>query len=189
MTELTEQQLKSKQVIEDYANDYREQREVYKPIRCEFVEFVGLKAAREAVRYPFDNQKKNPTLDEDIALIGKLAKAGGSHAKVTRGLLVYFRLYAQMGWLVEYLTYRIGVENLSSTSTMHNELKTLTGLALAETKQQGCLTKQYLRMEMISYQALRHIWLDRKNHKHIGFTEGLIPFIESLPYADRLITI
>lgn len=163
--------------------------EVYKPIKLEFVDFVGMKAVREAARYPFDNQKENPSVNDDIALIGRLAKAGGSHAKVTRGLIVYFRMYAQTGWLIEYLTYRIGVENLSSTSTMHNELKSLKGLALAESKQQGILTKQYLRMEMVSYQALRHIWLDRKNHKHIGWVDDMIPFIESLPYAKELITL
>ncbi len=143
--------------------------------------------ASKAVRLP-KKQAREHTREEDIALLSKLVKAGDDHAKAVRGILLYVQIECQVGWLLEYLTYRIGVEGLGSSSSMHGELKHLTGEALAVQKQDDLDQKVYTRIEMISYQALRHMYKARRNHRHPDW--GIFcDFIETLPYADELITV
>lgn len=55
----------------------------------------------------------------DISLLTKLVKAGDEHAKVLRGVIVYAKITAPRLFWQEFDTYRIGVEKLSSGSTMH----------------------------------------------------------------------
>ena len=57
--------------------------------------------------------------DRDIDLVKKLVKNGDEHAKVLRGVLAWASITAPRAWWQEFDTYRIGVEKLSSESTMH----------------------------------------------------------------------
>lgn len=55
----------------------------------------------------------------DLDLMNTLVKRGTEHAKVTRGIMVWAKITAPRFWWQEFDTYRIGVEKLSSESTMH----------------------------------------------------------------------
>ena len=56
---------------------------------------------------------------KDVELVKNLIKNGDEHAKVMRGVLAWAKITAPRGWWQEFDTYRIGVEKLSSESTMH----------------------------------------------------------------------
>lgn len=55
----------------------------------------------------------------DLSLMNTLLKRGPEHAKVLRGVMAWARITAPRMWWQEFDTYRIGVEKLSSESTMH----------------------------------------------------------------------
>ena len=61
----------------------------------------------------------HPILGEnDLKLLGNLAKAGGSHAKSRRKIVVYADITAPLYWWKQMDTYKIGTVS-DSTSTMH----------------------------------------------------------------------
>lgn len=158
----------------------------YKPLIITELEIVGIGHSLKAMRLPKDKQDPNPYLSRDCALASRLIKAGPDHAKFTRGILVYVKLEMQAGWMVEFETYRHGVECLSTSSSMHNELKALSGVALAEQKQADLVEKVYTRICTISYQALRSMYRARRNHRHPDW-QIFCDWVETLPYFTDLI--
>jgi hypothetical protein len=154
---------------------------------------------------------------KDIQLISKLVKAGDEHSKVLRGLIVYADFELPRYIWSEFDTYRIGKECLSSESTMHTILNEdvteddfeYCGLDLSEIidiisdikaqtiprsekkmEIKSILPESYLqtRTLMLSYQALRRIYFQRRHHELIQWQE-ICNWIKELPYSKELITI
>lgn len=158
--------------------------------------------------------------EEDIKLMSKLVKAGDEHAKVIRGIMVYFDLTLSRGIWQEMDTYRIGRETLCSESTMHTLLKDDLSIndfesdeysekyieyfikLVDEIKTSGYsagekriaiknrLPESFLqtRTLVMSYQALRRIYFQRRNHS-LPVWKVICKYIETLPYSKELITI
>jgi hypothetical protein len=122
----------------------------------------------------------------DSNLAGRLIRAGSDHAKALRGVIVWLRMEMQTGWMIEYETYRMGVECLSTSSTMHGELKGMRGPELAEAKQAGLEDLVYTRIVTVSYQALRAMYRARRKHRHPDW-QIFCDFVETLPYFTKLI--
>jgi len=166
--------------------------EPYKPLEITFRRIAGIEEAIQDMRLP-----KNSLNDsifkphfilgpKDSRLARGLVLAGPDHGKFTRGIMIWLRLKMQAGFMIEFETYRIGVETLSTTSSMHNELKKLSGSKLANQKQKDLVEKVYTRGLTISYQALRAIYRARRHHRHPDW-QIFCDFIETLPYFDILI--
>lgn len=125
---------------------------------------------------------------KDIQLLQKLVRSGDEHGKVMRGIEVWFEINAPRYFHVELDTYKIDAERLSSESTMHCECKNFSGEELQQAK--GEIKESHLqkRIWKMSYQTLRRLYFQRKNHRlpewHI-----FCNWIESLPLASELITI
>ena len=158
----------------------------YKPLLVRELKVVGLGDSLRAMRLPKDKQKET-SLEDDLQLARKLIKAGPDHAKFTRGILVYAELHMQVGWMIEFETYRHGVECLSTSSSMHNELIATSGAELAAEKQAGLQEKVYTRICTMSYQALRAMYRARRNHRHPDWQIFCHDFVEKLPYFNSLI--
>jgi hypothetical protein len=165
-------------------------REVYKPLEISktMVNIDALPMVFEAMRLakPQKKQIEDFTLIENLDLSERLVKAGDEHAKALTGLTVTFRMHAQCGWLMEFLTYQIGMRCLGSDSDMHTALKKLAGIALCELKQKRLSDRVYTRIQSTNYQTLRRIYLQRRSHKHEDW-QRFCDWIESLPYAEYLI--
>lgn len=157
----------------------------YKPLKIELLEIVGIESSFRAMRLPKDRQKDHVSFLENLTLARKLIKAGPDHAKAMRGILVYVELKMQAGWMVEFETYRHGVECLSTSSSMHNELKNLTGAELARQKQIDLSEKVYTRICYISYQALRAMYRARRYHRHPDW-QIFCDWIETLPLFELI---
>ena len=126
--------------------------------------------------------------DKDKALISALVKRGDEHAKVLRGVMVWCEINAPRYWHVELDTYRVGCERLSSESTMHIEGKGLSEeelIKMKESLQEGHMQK---RIWVFSYQTLRRIYFQRRNHR-LPQWRKFCEWIESLPFAKDFITI
>lgn len=170
----------------------------YKPLKVKLNEVCGIRWAVQAMRLPkksvsdsslewFDYDDIEIVIGpNDTKLARNLVRAGNDHAKAIRGIVAYFRLEMQVGFMIEFETYRHGVECLSTSSAMHGELKELTGEELAEQKQHDLPGKVYTRDVMISYQALRAMYRARKNHRHPDW-RIFCQAIEELPYFDIFI--
>lgn len=157
----------------------------YKPLKVVRLNLVGIYESLKAMRLPKD-KKPVDDRDRDLLLAGNLIKAGPDHAKFQRGIIVYVEIHMQVGWMIEFETYRHGVECLSTSSSMHNELKGTSGAELAAKKQAGLEEKVYIRICTISYQALRAMYRARRNHDHPDW-QIFCDWIERLPCFDRLI--
>jgi hypothetical protein len=159
---------------------------MYIPLQVELLEVQGWRPSFDAMRLPLGSQSLS--FEADIALASKLIKAGDDHAKAMRGIIAYVKLQMQVGFMIEFETYRAGVECLSTSSAMHTDLKQLQGRELAEKKQADLPLKYYTRIATISYQALRNMYFARRNHRHPDW-QIFCNFIEQLPYAAELITV
>ncbi len=168
----------------------------YQPLQIELEEIAGIVPALRAMRLAKPQAKSCYSHPENLKLAMKLIRGGPDHAKYQRGPEVFLLLTMCSGFMVEFDTYRHGVsylspldsevETLSTSSTMHDELKGLSGSDLAMAKQEGIGDKIYVRSIKISYQALRWIYLARKSHRHPDW-QIFCDFIESLPYFGELI--
>lgn len=161
----------------------------YFPLQVKNYEVHGTLWAMKAMRLPL--QSKGDTEgccvgQKDLELASRLVKSGDDHAKAMRGIVVWLELKMQVGFMIEFETYRHGVECMSTSSSMHSELKGLKGNSLAERKQADLSEKVYTRILTISYQALRNIYKARSNHRHPDW-QILCDWIESLPYFNSLI--
>ena len=159
---------------------------MYIPLKIELLEVVGMKHSFEAMRLPLGSTSDN--FDKDMALASKLIKAGDDHAKAMRGIIAYVKLQMQVGFMIEFETYRHGVECLSTSSAMHIDLKHLKGAELAEQKQADLPMKYYTRIATISYQALRNMYFARRNHRHPDW-QIFCNELEHFPYASELIIV
>jgi len=159
----------------------------YKPLQIKTLKVAGAEESLMAMRLPMPQRDTQPTFEDDLFLASKLIKGGDDHAKAMRGILVWVELQCQVGWLLEYEQYEVGVTRLSSSSSMHSELKLLKGAELAEQKQIDLATKVYTLVDVISYQTIRRIYIARQYHRHPDWHIYRRDFVESLPYFDRLI--
>jgi len=161
----------------------------YKPLEIELLSIYGVWESMRAMRLPKGGKSDSKFLclgDGDGELAARLIRAGDDHAKAIRGINAYIELKMQVGWMIEFETYRHGVECLSTSSAMHGELKELSGIELAEQKQADLSDKLYTRIVMISYQTLRNIYRARRKHRHPDW-RIFCSFIEDLPHFDKLI--
>jgi len=149
------------------------------------LQVCGITFSLAAMRLP-KAQSKSTTIALDLSLAAALIKAGNDHAKAMRGIITYLTLEMQVGFMIEFETYRHGVECLSTSSAMHGELKHLKGEDLADKKQADLPDKVYTRKLTLSYQALRAMYKARRNHRHPDW-QIFCDFIETLPYFDKLI--
>lgn len=125
---------------------------------------------------------------KDKQLIQTLIKRGDEHAKVLRGVMVWCLINAPRYWWVEMDTYRVGAERLSSESTMHIEGKGMPEEELIKFKEhleEGHMQK---RVWMFSYQTLRRIYFQRKDHR-LPQWRIFCDWIKTLPFAEEFITI
>jgi hypothetical protein len=137
---------------------------MYKPLEIHTLEVCGLRHAFVAMRNPMMSHDK-ATPESDLELASRLIRAGDEHAKSMRGVIVYATMRCQVGWMIEFDTYRFGIETLSTSSTMHIDYKTMTGEELADAKQNGLPDVIYTRTFMASYQTLRRIYQQRRGHR------------------------
>ncbi len=158
---------------------------MYVPLTVQLDETAGIRPSLKAMRFPKDRQG-NFTVGDDMKLAGKLIRSGSDHAKFQRGIVVWLEIHMQVGFMIEFETYRHGIECLSTSSSMHNELLQLTGADLAEQKQADLPDKVYRRELTASYQALRAMYIARRNHRHPDW-QIFCDFIESLVLFEQLI--
>lgn len=125
---------------------------------------------------------------KDKALISALVKRGDEHAKVLRGVMVWCEVNAPRYFHVELDTYRVGCERLSSESTMHIEGKGLSEEELIQMKENLPEGHMQKRIWVFSYQTLRRIYFQRRNHR-LPQWKKFCEWIESLPFAKDFITI
>lgn len=163
---------------------------IYKPLRVALLSVAGVKESMIAMRLPKGGISDTITDlqlgPSDTDLAKRLILAGPDHAKAMRGVIAYLSLHMQVGWMIEFETYRHGVECLSTSSSMHGELKKLTGEALAEQKQMDLQDKVYHRIVTVSYQALRSMYKARRLHRHPDW-QIFCNFIEGMPHFNTLI--
>ena len=157
----------------------------YVPLQIRTLEVVGIGHSLRAMRNPWMSHDRAER-EADLKLAAKLIRAGDEQAKAIRGVIAYFEMEFQIGWMVEFDTYRIGVETLSTSSTMHLDHKGMKGEELAQAKQTNLPHVIYRRTSMASYQTLRRIYKQRRHHRHPDWTL-FCNWIESLPYFHVLI--
>ena len=154
-------------------------------MEIELLEIAGMQPVHRALHLPFGKGISNNT-EKDNALISRLVKAGDEHAKVMRGLIIWIEVNAPIYWWREMETYRNGRERLSCESTMHVDCKVLQDEELQKAKSEIPMGKMQRAVDMFSYQTLRRIYKQRRNHRlpewHI-----FCKFIEQLPYAKEFI--
>lgn len=178
------------------------------------LEIAGFGASLQALRLPYGEECRsdvyffnifdceNPTgfdtkistgcsvkLDQkDLLLMSTLVKRGDEHAKVLRGVNVYVLINAPRYWWQEADTYRIGTERLSSESSMHIQGKGLSEKELVALKENIVEATMQRRVQMFSYQTLRRIYIQRRNHR-LPQWRVFCDWIKTLPYAEELITV
>ena len=182
------------------------------------LEVGGLGAALQALRLPFGKEcrseayggvyitpgkmcEKDGTLSQryslaytayvhsyDIKLISTLVKKGPEHAKVLRGVVVWCEINAPRYFWQEMDRYRIGCECLSSESTMHIECKGMSEDELVNFKEHLGEGHMQKRVWMFSYQTLRRIYLQRKDHR-LPQWRMFCDWIKTLPFSDEFITV
>ena len=177
-------------------------------IKINTLEIAGLGSVLQALRLPFgkecrshgefnvelqDNERFKTSSftyinEKDLHLLSTLIKRGDEHAKSIRGLVVYAEIEAPIWFYRELETYRIGRERLSSESTMHIDCKGLSGEELEKAKDEIPSGKIQKTVDMFSYQSLRRIYFQRRNHR-LPMWHDFCHWIESLPYSTELITI
>lgn len=174
------------------------------------IEIAGFLSAVEALRLPFGKECRSQTnyddtwvedvvpnfqsdvrvfFDErDLTLMSTLIKRGDEHAKVLRGIIVYAEINAPRFWWVEMDTYRIGSERLSSESTMHIQGRGMSTEELVKMKSELTEGTMQKRVQYFSYQALRRIYQQRRNHR-LPHWHVFCEWIKTLPFANELILI
>lgn len=174
------------------------------------IEVAGFLSAVEALRLPFGKECRSQTnyddswvcdivpnfqsdvrvfFDErDLTLMSTLIKRGDEHAKVLRGIIAYAEINAPRFWWVEMDTYRIGSERLSSESTMHIQGRGMSTEELVKMKSELTEGTMQKRVQYFSYQALRRIYQQRRNHR-LPHWHIFCDWIKTLPFANELILV
>lgn len=179
--------------------------------KIETIEIAGLASALKALRLPFGlecrsnvevsyrhrDDKENAYMatdsfciidTKDLHLLSTLVKRGDEHAKVIRGIVVYAEISAPIWFYRELETYVVGRVRLSSESTMHIDCKGLGGEDLEIAKDNIPMGHIQRTIDMYSYQTLRRIYFQRRNHR-LPIWGEFCQWIESLPFSNELITI
>lgn len=182
-------------------------------INIKTLEIAGFRSALEALRLPFGKECRSNTkfvimVDEegvvddnniitgtsvkfdpkDLHLMSTLIKRGDEHAKVVRGIMVWVEIDAPRYWWQEADTYRVGTDRLSSESTMHIQGQGMSEEELVKMKSELTEGTMQKRVQVFSYQTLRRVYYQRKNHR-LPEWRAFCEWIESLPYAQELILI
>ena len=123
---------------------------------------------------------------KDLTLMQTLVKRGDEHAKVVRGINVWAKITAPVYWWCEEETYRMGHERLASESTMHIDVRGLSGEELQRAKAAIPMGKELTKVDMFSYQALRNIAKQRWNHR-LPEWHVFVDWIKTLPFSQELI--
>lgn len=178
------------------------------------LEFGGLGAALQALRLPFGKECRskvsNAVVDHvvdgsldgewfcagmqgrinpaDKKLLSTLIKRGDEHAKVLRGVIVWCEINAPLYWWKEMDTYRVGAERLSSESSMHIQCRGMNEEELLDLQEIMPLGHMQKRVWMFSYQTLRRIYFQRRDHR-LPQWRMFCDWIKTLPFSDDLITI
>jgi len=177
------------------------------------LEVGGLGAALQALRLPFGKECRSDvwfnmsdpwyidihpdrrgygfeygvSVDEkDLLLLSTLIRRGDEHAKVLRGVCVWCEINAPLYFWKEADTYRIGAERLSSESSMHIEGKGLSEDDLVDMQEKMPNGHMQKRIWMFSYQTLRRIYFQRKDHR-LPQWRKFCDWIKTLPFAAELI--
>lgn len=182
-----------------------------KRFSIETIEIAGYVSALMALRLPFglgcrsvgsvaekhSNDEQGAHIEvssimdiepKDLHLLSTLVKRGDEHAKVLRGIVVYAQIDAPIWLYRELETYRIGRERLSCESTMHIDCKGLGGAELEMAKDEISMGHIQRTIDMFSYQTLRRIYFQRREHR-LPMWREFCDWIETLPFAKELITI
>lgn len=186
-----------------------------KTMKIETIEIAGLAGALTALRLPFGkevrseiNIKTEPFIainnitrektnylawhghinihNKDLALMTTLVKRGDEHAKVVRGIMVWAKITAPVYWWAEEETYRAGHERLASESTMHIDVRGLSGKVLQRAKAAIPMGKELTKVDAFSYQALRNIAKQRWNHR-LPEWHVFVDWVKTLPFSRELI--
>lgn len=177
-------------------------------INIKTLEIAGIGSVLQALRLPFGKDCRSRNAfdivvneedrfitnsfcyinNKDLHLLSTLIKRGDEHAKAIRGMMVWAEIEAPIWFYRELETYRIGRERLSSESTMHIDCKGLSGEELENSKDEIPMGKVQKTVDMFSYQALRRIYFQRKDHR-LPMWHDFCRWIETLPYAKELILI
>lgn len=175
------------------------------------LEIAGLKGALEALRLPFGKEPRSECYhcyeskdyDEDahfvsntaciidkkdLKLMSTLVKRGDEHSKCIRGIQVWVEINAPVWLYRELETYRVGRDRLGSNSTMHQECKGLSGEELEKAKDAIPMGLYQKTIDVISYQTLRRIWIQRHNHR-LPMWHKFCDWINTLPFAQELILV
>ena len=169
------------------------------------IEIAGIKSALEALRLPFGKDARSEchftynqvneaityhsdcyVEPKDIQLMTTLMKRGDEHAKVLRGIIAYAIIDAPRYMWVELDTYKVGTDRLSSESTMHIQGKGMDTEELIRMKEELKEGTMQKRVQMFSYQTLRRIYYQRRNHR-LPHWHKFCEWIKTLPYAEELI--
>ncbi len=127
--------------------------------------------------------------DKDLTLLQSLIKRGDEHAKVARGIIVYAEITAPVYWWAEMECYRAGHERLCSESTMHIDCKGLKGEELQKAKADIPMGKELTKIDFFSYQCLRNMYIQRRNHRLPEWNDTFCQWLESLPLFNELILV
>lgn len=182
-------------------------------ITVKTIEIAGFNASLQALRLPFGKECRSECFcdiievdsshqsnegiiihseceidPKDLHLMSVLVKRGDEHAKVIRGIMVYAEIEAPRFWWQEMDTYRIGTDRLSSESTMHIQGKGMSTEELVKMKSELTEGTMQKRVQVFSYQALRRIYIQRRNHR-LPHWHKFCAWIESLPFAKELILV
>ena len=122
---------------------------------------------------------------KDLTLMQTLVKRGDEHAKVVRGIMVWANITAPVYWWCEEETYRMGHERLASESTMHIDVRGLSGEELQRAKAAIPMGKELTKVDMFSYQALRKMVAQRHNHR-LPEWHQFIDWNKNLPLGEEL---
>ena len=177
-------------------------------LKIKTIEVAGILSAVEALRLPFGKECRSKTEysdawveeiapnfqsdvrvyfnDKDLTLMSTLVKRGDEHAKAIRGIIVYAEITAPRFWWVEMDTYRIGSERLSSESTMHIQGRGMSTEELVKMKSELTEGTMQKRIQYFSYQALRRIYHQRREHR-LPHWHIFCDWIKTLPFAKELI--
>ncbi len=177
----------------------------------ELVETYGMATALRALRRPMNkpphgNDKPG---EDDLRLMRQLVTRGDDHTKFARMIGVGYTIRAPRYWWIEFSTYRVGVESVSE-STMHRKMSSefvsedfefgvdAAGLENLNFRRslvhKGKAPLEYLKAELpegflqtrdivSNYQALRHIYQGRKDHR-LPHWRKFCEWIMELPYAE-----
>lgn len=176
-------------------------------INIKTIEIAGFASAFQALRLPFGKECRSVCMQDfeqydssfyyssrmdldpkDLHLMSTLVKRGDAHSKVVRSIMVYAEIDAPIWFYRELETYRIGRERLSCESTMHIECKGLSGEELEKAKDEIPMGHIQKTIDMFSYQSLRRIYIQRRNHR-LPMWRDFCKWIESLPFSKELILI